>query len=405
MTRQREPLRRSVAQGGFFAIEFEYDDKVYVHDLAPGSPQLEVASLDASRDCARMLTLGNEPNFDDLLNGVEAYEWSGDELRNANYVVGKQYTSVSTVEIEDPSREDEVLPVIVVSDGDAAYDFRTMGLGEFAALVTLWRLRQVKAGTVILLEEPETYLSARASIALLDVLAARIDTTRLYAVVTTHSPGVMSHSPLEQLVLLAPGPDGAIALRTPESRHELDQMLGVPAGNVRLVLVEDETARTMVEELLGRYTGMSSRSVRVVITKGASALEATCRGFPASEALSLVGILDGDRALPGDARWPVLGLPGPENPDALLRRAASADLDAFAAVLGRGATLVRTAVSSLTGIDEHDWFVELATALSIRSRDVVRAAFSVLLEDPQLDSQCRDLAEAITASLEAGPAT
>ena len=194
---------------------------------------------------------------------------------------------------------------------------------------------------------------------------------------------------LDDLVelLLAPGPDGAIVLRTPESRHELDQMLGVPAGNVRLVLVEDETARTMVEELWGRYTGISSRSVRVVITKGASALEATCRGFPASEALSLVGILDGDRALPGDARWPVLGLPGPENPDALLRRSASADLDAFAAALGRGATLVRTAVSSLTGIDEHDWFVELATALSIRSRDVVRAAFSVLLEDPQLDSQ------------------
>jgi hypothetical protein len=160
---------------------------------------------------------------------------SANELRNANYVVGKQYTSVNTVEIEDPSREDEVLPVIVVSDGGAAYDFRTMGLGEFAALGGLWRLRQVKAGTVILLEEPETYLSARASIALLDVLAARIDATRLYAVVTTHSPGVMSHSPLEQLVLLAPGPDGAIALRTPESRHELDQMLGVPAGNVRLV--------------------------------------------------------------------------------------------------------------------------------------------------------------------------
>jgi AAA domain, putative AbiEii toxin, Type IV TA system len=404
MTGQREPLRRAVTEGGFFAVDFEFEDQVRVHDLAPESPQMEVAALDASRDCARMLALAEEPNFDDLLNGVEAYAWSDRELRDANYVVGKHYTSVSTVEIEDPAREDEVLPVIGVSEGGAEYDFRTMGLGEFAALVTLWRLRQAKPGTVVLLEEPETYLSARASVALLDVLAARIDKSRLYGIVTTHSPGVMSHSPLEQLLVLVPGDDGSIILRAPGSRHELDQLLGVPAGNVRLVLVEDETARTMVEELMARYVGVSSRSARVAVTGGAAALDATCRTFPPSDALSLVGVLDGDQALPEDARWPVLALPGRENPDAQLRSAASGNVDGFAAALGRPATAVRAAVSSLVGADEHDWFHELAAALSIRARDAVRAALAVLLEDPEISERCGELATAIMASLDAGPA-
>ena len=80
-----------------------------------------------------------------------------------------------------------MLPFLEVEVDGISYDFRSMGLGEFAALVLLWRLRRLRANTVVLLEGPETYLSARASSAfhaVADYVGLDVHSLRRHAVST-----------------------------------------------------------------------------------------------------------------------------------------------------------------------------------------------------------------------------
>ena len=191
-------------------------------------------------------------------------------------MIGKRYDSVLVSEIEDTAyqsslsleatieedTEERVLPVFDVQVGGLSYDFRTMGLGELAAFVLLSNFWRVEPGSIVLLEEPETFLSSRATVAILDVLAELVHRKRLYAIVTTHSPSLAASVPLDALRVLVPSGAGE-GLRPPSSRAELDLILGAHAGMSRVIIVEDRTARLMVSELVGRFKGIWGRSVRV----------------------------------------------------------------------------------------------------------------------------------------------
>ena len=115
----------------------------------------------------------------------------------------------------------------------------------------------------MLLEEPETFLSSHATVALVDVVAQTVDSRRLYAVLTTHSAGIVARAPLEVLRVLMPSGAG-VEIRAPESQAELEHLLGSFVGQARLAFVEDRTAAVVVAELLGRFAGLWGQAVDVV---------------------------------------------------------------------------------------------------------------------------------------------
>jgi predicted ATPase len=55
--------------------------------------------------------------------------------------------------------EGRVAPFFEVALGNDRYDSRTMGAGELAILFLWWSIDRASEDTLILIEEPETYLS------------------------------------------------------------------------------------------------------------------------------------------------------------------------------------------------------------------------------------------------------
>lgn len=393
--------RADLLDVGEFAVNLVEDGREIELRVGDADASRPVTTLDAFRDCMTLLQLGQQPHFEDLTEGVEAYDYGAAELRTAEYVVGKRYEAIAVKEVEDPNREDAVLPAFAVRSSGTDYGFSSMGLGELAALMLLWRLTRIDAGTVVLVEEPETFLSSRATVALLDVLAETIHRRRLYAVVTTHSPGLAASVPLPAIRVLTSR--GELSeLRKPSSRAELELLLGSHAGLARAIVVEDSTAAIVVGELLGRYRGIWGRSVEILKTGSKDDVLAICKTFPVAERVRLVGVLDGNEEIPDEGSgWPLLRLPGPENPDLLLREAATADIDGLAASLNRDRDAVMATVETLSGADEHDWHAGVAQSLGLDVPAAVRASLSCWLKTQAHEFEANQLVDAIAAALSA----
>lgn len=352
-----------------------------VMDSEP-KPPTEAVLLDAFDNCARVLALVGDPNFADLFEGVEPSAWTGAELSLANYVIGREYDTIDVFEIEIPTPLDsgfaaETVAFFRVSSRGVPYDSLAMGLGELAALFALWRLWAVEPNTVVMLEEPETFLSSRSTVAFMDVLARQVDTKSVYAIVTTHSADVVARVPIENVVLLHQAlANSDVVLRTQITRAELEHALGVFVGQSRLVVTEDKMARMFARELLSRH-GVWGQAIEVTDAGGVAAVVSLCRTMPKSDRLRLVGVLDGDqRTTPPAAplNWPVVMLPGHEDPNTVLKNAACALPGGLADGLGRASEDVAAAVQTCAGVDGHDWFPDLAAALNVDENAIVRAA-------------------------------
>jgi energy-coupling factor transporter ATP-binding protein EcfA2 len=372
-------FRQDLLGDGRFSVRLENDDGEIEIELTPEGAGLPVVFLDASHECMHLLNVSEEPNFEDLSEGVEPATFTDEQLGLSRYVLAKDYEVIRVREVEDPTVEEGVLPLFEVQVDGTTYDFSSMGLGELAALMALWHLWRVEPGTVVLLEEPETFLSSRGTVALLDVLADMVNRRRLYAVVTTHSPSVAASVPLSYLRVLSER-GGVAGLYQPETRAELEYLLGSHAGLARAVLVEDKVAALVVSDLIGRFKGIWGRSVEVLSTGGADPVLRVCRNFPEAERIRLVGVLDGDQTTPDDTRWPVLTLPGQNAPDMFLRNVVNQDVPGFAAEIGREPGAVSDGMAPLIGADHHDFFPELAKALGLDEPFLVRAALARWLE-------------------------
>jgi hypothetical protein len=368
--------------------------------LGDPPPETDVALLDAAGLTARLERLSADPNFEDLLEGVEASEYGEEQRNTAKYVLGRDYEALKVYEVEEPGADDQVLPVFEAVSGGIEYDSRTMGLGELAALALLWQLNRLDPETVVLVEEPETYLSSRSTVALLDVLAERVNARRLYAVVTTHSAEIVARAPLETVRLLITD-QGAVRLHRPLSRAELEHMLNAYVGQARLIVVEDRTAARFVSELLSQFAGLWAQSIRVLPATGVDAVWKVCKNLPETDALRLVGALDGDQADPhGEASiWPVVLLPGGTNPDAALRAAAVHHRTEFAGELRRGDDVLAQALTVTEQRDDHDWFPELGRTLGLETAAVIRGAVACWLLEVNNASAAKDAVDELLGHL------
>lgn len=397
--------RPELIHEGKMTLTLSFNGSETILELGADSSETSpVVVIDAFEACGRMLSIGQQPNFGDLLAGVDSSNWQEEELRLASYVTAKSYKRVEVFEVEVPTpldvRADQLVPYFSVADARAEYDSFSMGMGELAALMTLWRLLTAETGSIVLLEEPETFLSSRSSISIMDVLARQIDKKNLYGVVTTHSPELMSRVPLANTVILHPTIEGPTVMSTPTSRAQVLHLLGASAGQVRCVFTEDRMARRLTRELLARASGVWGRSVVIIEAGDESTVRLLCRRIPITEDFRVVGVLDGDQEVDAQAdQWPLVSLPGPDNPDQMLRAAALGDLTRFSAAMSRDTTALAIALQACEGSDEHDWFPDMGAALALDEVSVLQAAIDCWLQTDTGSAQALIFVDALVAAL------
>jgi predicted ATPase len=324
-----------------------------------------------------------DSSFADLLESVGPSTLSADELAAANFVVGKEYSELKVWEIQDYGPL-VVMPYFRVRAGSLEYGSENMGRGELALLVALWTLNRVKKNAIVVIEEPETYVSSRSQDALMDLVAKACDERGLCVVVTTHSPVVIRRLPNAHVVMVAA--DGAKSMIIPEPRdHQIASILGGGVSYKNLLLTEDQCGKAFALALCEFLDPDLRRQVVAVATGGDSRTDTVLSTLPKPDKWSskIVGIYDGDvrQSARPNLHWPIVFLPGNVAPEILLRDAVvdAEGRQQLALTLDITQANVAVAWQAATGLDHHDWHEEFARALGPDKATVTRALSKVWL--------------------------
>lgn len=149
-----------------------------------------IVLIDPTQEAHNLKSVFNQPNLNDLLEPLSPRRLQGESLSEICQLIGRDYESVEVFEIDEIG--DNILPYFRVSFCGISYGSESMGHGELALHVLYWQLTTLEGGGILLVEEPENRISTESQLALLNIIAKFSVESKLWIILTTHSPLILS---------------------------------------------------------------------------------------------------------------------------------------------------------------------------------------------------------------------
>jgi hypothetical protein len=337
--------------------------------LAPGSAEggaeigVEVLHLDsASEIAAQQSSLCNFTNIEDLINGIGPKTLDGKALETINYIARREYRSVQVYEVETG---DHVTPFFEVAMGNDRYDSRTMGAGELAAFFLWWSIARASENALILIEEPECYLSPASQEAFCNFLIATTVEKHLTVVATSHSPQIISGLSDENLVFVFRNAQG-IKIVDGAPPPALLEMIGIAPQVDTIVLVEDPAAASFCRLLLEKIHPSISRRVEISVRDGDGNIVRALKELGGNfTSLKVIGLFDGDLVgrIPEEVLKFSTVLPGDRPIEIIFRGMIEGEPETLQNAIG--ADDLEAILFGLRGSNHHDWYEGLCRHLGL----------------------------------------
>jgi energy-coupling factor transporter ATP-binding protein EcfA2 len=354
-------------------------------------PPAEVVFLDTATTVPAILRLlRSDQNLGDLIEGVSPRALDGDDLNSVRQMVGRDYEKVEIFEISD-YQEFERLPYFRVAAGGTSYSSESMGTGELALLLLFWVIQASPHRSVLLLEEPESFIAPRSQRIFIDWLATQILLKQCFVVLSTHSGIIAERFPPEAISLCTRAGASTVIQHRPPT-HVLVERLGILSHRRCLVLVEDAAAQALAGALLRTLEPRLHIECDIVVAGSNGAITKALIGLPriTSKRIVAIGLLDGDQGGldTTGVHWPIVLLPGTRGPEALLRDICSeARLPDLMTALGLTQVQLETALGGVEGANDHDWLVGLVTAIETSEAALFRSLVPLWVESHQADAE------------------
>jgi hypothetical protein len=342
---------------------------------------IEVAYINTSSESARIQSeLSRSENPEDIINGVGATVLSSDQLKEINFLTMRNYREVKLYEVE---LADEAVPFFEVSFGPDRYDSRSMGSGEFSAFFLWWRLGRARPKSILLIEEPECFLSPGSQSAFIDFLMGVLFSKKICAVVSSHSAEIITPLPSESVRFFRREHAG-VMLVTEKPSPILLETIGIRAHRDVLAFVEDEAAARFCRLLAERFDPTLSRRMIIVPKNGEGEIVNLLKQVENKyDSLSILGIFDGDTAgkIPEGIEKKASFLPGDQPIEGLFKALAEEAPNELQIAIGSGD--VREALFALQGRDHHDWFLELGKSCGLEPGQMFMVLFGMWIRHGQ----------------------
>lgn len=322
----------------------------------PEGEASRVSLIDTGMHVPALLTYFGAQDFESLLEGVQGREFSRIERELASFIVGRDYSSIVVYEVGDTDFGEDC-PYFQATSYGVQYSSQDMGYGELAILYVIWSLSRAPNGSLLLIEEPEAFLSPRAQVALVDVLARFALEKGLQVLMTSHSGSIATRLLPNEMVYVTRS-SARVLLTKPPANYELVHRLGLIPSRSTLYFVEDHVSMLFLREILD---GFSERLAGIgeiqVCSGGESAVRSLLAAIPAGlRSVVHVGVLDGDQAIDVSNKLRILCLPGGVAPEQLIRDfVRGSSIEEMAAVLQRDVGVVGRAIANGNGQDVHEW--------------------------------------------------
>lgn len=336
--------------------------------------------LDCARNSAIQDFLISQPDLEELLDQFEEYEFTDEEVLELNNIVGKRYDSCGFRLLEEMDDYGSI-PYYRVSVGGVNYDSRCMGSGEHFLFYLFGSIKSIEKGSILIVEEPETYVSISSQERLLNYLAKQIADKGITVILTTHSPYILKQIRNENIRMVS-RVNNMVNISMPSETFSAESILGMRSTNKGTFFVEDRVAADFLSVCLEDCAPILLREYTIDIVGGEAEISSRLK-FPRSEKIkyNFVGIYDGDMRDRLDNTglcWNHCFLPGTEPLEMIFQHFA--EQEAGICWLSNSLNVDQSAlfayIGSLTGTDYHDWFEELRKPLGVDGKTLVRAFYT-----------------------------
>ena len=293
----------------------------------------------------------------------------------------------------------------------ATYGPREMSLGELAASIVLRALRTARHGSVLLLDEPENFLSPQARRRLLDVIVSHAVERKLSVVIASHSIEMAHRLPTTSLRAIERDPRGTgVAIDRMTFPSQVARAVGIEQRPRVLLLVEDAFARSLLKAILVRQLPAWRMELGVIesgrehgsVGGGDGAVVQAARALSDNDiGIRVLGVLDGDaREQRGFRDKPYLAfLPGLAAPESVVLDALATSPSSAAAVLDVPEEAIAKGLRAVEGVDIHDRPSTLCRAIGIEVSEIVGYAARWLATSPHHAQHLRELIDKVNELL------
>ncbi len=335
----------------------------------------------------------DQQNIDELLESISENQFSADQLDIVSDLVGKRYTECISYEIDEEVLEEDSFysPVFFKVNTDGIeYDSTSMGIGEHFIFYVFYMLETIAQDSILIIEEPESYISVLSQQKLMDYIAKVIAKKRISVIITTHSPHILRRIKADHIRILFYNA-GNIELYVPSDIEDAKRHLGIeysPIENGRsiaTVFVEDAIARLFILRVLEDENPILAQRIDVVFVGGHP--EITSRlSYNDSAHMShrFVGVYDKDVASMDDfkkdkIKWPYLFLPIDDCVELEIMRFFK-DKNTRAKLtksLKIKEALFDSVLSKWDGEDHHEWFMNICSDLGVEREIFIKEFYAI----------------------------
>lgn len=344
----------------------------------------KICYLDSVKNTSIQNFLMHQTNLEELLEQYEEYELSSKEIEELNSIVGKRYRACLVRELEDMSSSGNI-PYCKVFVDDVEYDSRSMGSGEHFLFYLFLCIKNIEKGTILIIEEPETYISIASQLYFVNYLAKQMAEKGVTVILTTHSPYILKQIKNENIRMVN-RVRNSVSVMIPNENHSAENILGMESSNKGTFFVEDRVAADFLSVFLEDCAPYLLREYSIDALSGESEISDRLH-FPKSDKIkyNFVGVYDGDirgRLSTDNLNWPYCFLPGDNPLEVLFQDFAEHDagIEKLSNYLQKDKEEVFSYVSTLEGLEYHDWFEELRKLIGVDGRTLVRA-FYITMKD------------------------
>ena len=337
-------------------------------------------------------------NLEELLEQYDDNNMPKEIVDELSYIVGKEYAKCILIEIDD----EEVRPYFRVTTNGIEYDSINMGVGEHFLFYLHWLVSKIENEKILIIEEPETFVSINSQIKLMNYLAKISCEKGISIVVSTHSPFIVQNIQRQNICIVNRlGPD---ATTTYPHVHETTlHKLGMQLKKRGIIYLEDFVAQAFAISLI-LNNGMEYilYDYNFEIVDGYAEITKRLK-FPISVKFEfdIIGIYDGDVKSTIEAQNDIvckhIFLPCENSVELELRNMLNTEIARFCSELRIDNRKMIESISEVAGVEDHDWLIQLASKLNVEIRALIDVFCRIWMDNEgnkeKLDIFIKDLSE------------
>ncbi|MDO6447883.1 AAA family ATPase [Oceanobacillus profundus] len=304
----------------------------------------------------------DQPYFNELIDQHEDNVFDAEDITSLNYIVGKTYDSVVLREIE--VEDEKVIPYFQVECNGLKYDSLAMGTGELFLFYIYWVFKRISTYGVLLIEEPEVFISVNSQVNLMNFIADRMDKHRFSVILVTHSPFILKNVSTDRMLIMHNYLD-TIDVHKPKSKEEILENLGLIINKKGILIFEDSLGLEFFRSLCKRHAKHYLKYFNLEKTNGFADITKIL-SIPRLINMNYIiaGIYDGDmrtsRELPRDLlNWEYSFLPGEKSLEEEFQKIARSNFSELSSKLNIEKQELRIILGGIQGSEHHDWLIEI----------------------------------------------